>query len=1288
MKKIFLLLMLLPFMAQAQTPGPQPYLPALHVEGKHLYDENGNRVVLHGVMDTPSMYFNSNRWSGGYNATGATNCKNYFKRIFKLLTQREDGGYCNVFRLHMDPAWTNQSGTDFKAGFTQQDGKWYDPHGKEVSGEADIHNFNKKSYETYLKSVYVPLALDALKNGMYCVVRPCGVCPGYLEVGDYYNDYLMYVWDTFSKNDSILKYSGQISIELANEPVTLRASGGASSPRAKKDFFQPIVDKIRSNGFDGIIWVPGTGWQSSYEDYAQYPIEGVHIGYAVHNYTGWYGGSDEAYDKASNKQAYVNTYINQFRKQVPVVDTHPIIITEVDWSPKNSSSGHYNEHGEWVEGNFGTWATGSTSKWGVGYKALLDKCENISMTLSSTGCYLDIDKSLKLGKPYPAFKDAMEAAGLDPADGSGVACFDWYEKFLQVDHPYAAYQRRWTADNGSTFVNPILNGDFPDPDVIRVGDTYYMVSTTFYIFPGCTLLKSKDLVNWEYCANPLQQINNNDNYNLLNGKNHYSQGQWAASLNYHDGKFYIYFISYGKNGEDEGKNILLTAVNPEGQWDMQYMNEHYYDAGWLFDDGEQGDGYLYVACGINDIWVNKLNAKTLQKISSTKVISRPDSGLEGCHMYHIGDYYYIYATYGGTEGSQTIFRSKTPMGEYEECVKSKTDNNPNGRIFAGQHIHQGALVETQTGEWWTVLFKDAGAIGRVPYLEPVTWGEDGWPTLGKNGRDVSYTTSSPKFYKKPDVGQRHPITYLPTNDTFTDLSLGMQWGWNHNPDANAWSLLENPGHLRLHTTGISQTLDQARNSLTQRILGYSPEGIINATSSTLKKKYLPSYGTIKMNIANMAEGDVAGLAVFQDPYCYIGVKMVDGKKRIVYYRSYYTEYNWGAGREDIFEPVETLGDEVEGDLIFLRAVCNFNDNSCQLFYSTDNETYTSFGDGMKMRFTLKYFTGQRFFLFNYATQAAGGYVDIDWFSTEPEYSEEMFYGPGVLNTFTEEDATAKELKVSQTSFSLMPGSTADFTITCTMQSGLKSNVSTACTYTIANGEVCQVSGGTILGKEVGTTEVTATYTDPMGHEISTTFTVNVTIFPLAIGTFNPSLLGTGSYTLTSTGLGKFSGKKGTIGGWYYENGIDFSQRGKYLVVKLNSASLGKPAVRIYDSADIESDHYYSVEMGNQSQVAIDLEEAAKVIDLSHVYYVAFVEQPSSTTSTPSIIIKSLFFSQDGENEIETAIEEVGEPLVEAPVRVEYYGMDGRRLSGLRRGTCIVRRIYGDGHVEAAKIIKK
>ena len=281
---------------------------------------------------------------------------------------------------------------------------------------------------------------------------------------------------------------------------------------------------------------------------------------------------------------------------------------------------------------------------------------------------------------------------------------------LNAQETLKPFNNVWTADQGDgTYINPIVNADFPDCDVIRVGDTYYFVGTTMHHFPGATILKSKDLVSWEYCANPLQQIDSNDAYNLLNGRHHYSQGQWASSLNYHDGKFYLYFICYGRSGVDNTQNILLTTTDPEGLWHMEKMDEHYYDAGWLFDDGEDGDGYLYVACGIGDIWVNKLNPNTLEKISSERVIS-VGNGCEGAHMYHIGDYYYIYATYGGTEGSQTIFRSRNPMGPYEEHE---------GRVFEKQHIHQGALVQTQTGEWWTVLFKDNGAIGRIPYLEPV-----------------------------------------------------------------------------------------------------------------------------------------------------------------------------------------------------------------------------------------------------------------------------------------------------------------------------------------------------------------------------------------------------------------------------------------------------------------------------------------------------------------------------------------------------------------------------------------
>ena len=173
---------------------------------------------------------------------------------------------------------------------------------------------------------------------------------------------------------------------------------------------------------------------------------------------------------------------------------------------------------------------------------------------------------------------------------------------------------------------------------------------------------------------------------------------------------------------------------------------------------------------------------------------------EGPYIQHIGDYYYLYCTYnhnnGSIEnywgGSQTIFRSADPMGPYEECSKLLVD---------GQSIHQGALVETQTGEWWTMLFKDAGAIGRIPYLEPVKW-VDGWPVIGNNGTDVSKNGVK---YKKPNVGTSYPCTYLPTNDTFTGPSLGLQWQWNHNPAGGAWSMMERPGFMRLHTSSVVDT---------------------------------------------------------------------------------------------------------------------------------------------------------------------------------------------------------------------------------------------------------------------------------------------------------------------------------------------------------------------------------------------------------------------------------------------------------------------------------------------------
>ncbi|GJG32173.1 hypothetical protein PRMUPPPA20_02820 [Xylanibacter ruminicola] len=408
-------------------------------------------------MDTPSNYFNGGRWEGSkalgwwdhYNDTGVTNCLAYFEKLFKGMEKAK----CDVFRLHMDPAWTNDPADGYVyAGSVGQ--------ASDASGEADIKKFNPERYQKYMPQLYLKLAEMAMKYGMYVVVRPPGVCPHDLKVGDYYNQYLMYVWDVFSQQEFVKDHAGQISIELANEPVNLRNAQNQDDPKALHDYFQPIVNKIRENGFTGIIWAPGTGWQANYTSYATYPIEGDNIGYAVHDYTGWYGCSDANPDP-QNK-------IEQFHKQVPVVDTNPIIITEVDWSPENpSAQGHYNEHNEWVQPNYGTWSTGSTSKWGKAYKAMLDYYGNISMTLSGTGCLFDIDKLLSTGNVYPAFNGLEEACG--------KACMDWYAEYYTVNYPHADDE----AETGDFYTIESLKADQESFDLM-IGDKTKILLNVLY----------------------------------------------------------------------------------------------------------------------------------------------------------------------------------------------------------------------------------------------------------------------------------------------------------------------------------------------------------------------------------------------------------------------------------------------------------------------------------------------------------------------------------------------------------------------------------------------------------------------------------------------------------------------------------------------------------------------------------------------------------------------------------------------------------------------------------------
>lgn len=487
------------------------------------------------------------------------------------------------------------------------------------------------------------------------------------------------------------------------------------------------------------------------------------------------------------------------------------------------------------------------------------------------------------------------------------------------------------SDNGDgKFTNPVIPGDFPDPDVIRVDDTYYMVSTTMFVFPGVTLLKSKDLVNWEYCSNAVERFDFNPCYDLEDF-NRYGHGQWATSLKYYNGKFRLLFITLDEGG------FTCTATNPEGPWEVTKLKTGYYDPGLFYDD----DGKIYVAEGYGEIFITEVD-ENLDPIGEKTSVYKGDirGGLEGSHVYKRNGYYYLYSTYGGANGIQVALRSKNIYGPYEQKVV--LDETRPGIHFG---MHQGALIETQTGEWWTMLFVDRGPLGRIPSLQPVTWVDD-WPMVGVNGKAV---TTLPK----PDVGKEYPIKVLPTSDEFDAQELGMQWGWNHNPDSTKWSLSERKGYLRLETASVVDSFPKALNTLTQRsLIKYDLDETTVATT--------------KLKLNKMKDGDLAGLAVFQDPYSYLGVQK-EGK-------SYFLVR--------VLDGMLLEKKELNKKTVYLQTSVLNKTGLASFRYSLDGKNYTKMGEDFRMRFRLSVFTGNKICLFNYATEELGGYVDFDFLRME------------------------------------------------------------------------------------------------------------------------------------------------------------------------------------------------------------------------------------------------------------------------------------------------------------------
>ena len=272
--------------------------------------------------------------------------------------------------------------------------------------------------------------------------------------------------------------------------------------------------------------------------------------------------------------------------------------------------------------------------------------------------------------------------------------------------------------HGTTLcVNPLTGTDIPDNDVIRVGDTYYMVSTTMYFCPGAPIMKSKDLVHWQIVSYIYDYLEDDDIYNLRDGGRHaYGRGQWATTLRYVDGVYYALFIA-----NDQRKTYVYRTKDIESSyWERNVIDRAMHDASLLFEDGR-----VFCVWGNGDLRITELEPD-LSAIKEGGVdqllISSPREGInlraEGAHVYHIGDYYYVLEIdwpRGGVR-TETAWRSKELLGEYESKVilQGKFDGRNDG-------VAQGAIFDTQFGDWYAVMFQDHGAVGRIPTLQPVTW---------------------------------------------------------------------------------------------------------------------------------------------------------------------------------------------------------------------------------------------------------------------------------------------------------------------------------------------------------------------------------------------------------------------------------------------------------------------------------------------------------------------------------------------------------------------------------------
>jgi len=495
--------------------------------------------------------------------------------------------------------------------------------------------------------------------------------------------------------------------------------------------------------------------------------------------------------------------------------------------------------------------------------------------------------------------------------------------FLNVLSLYAQQIRNWGDQGDGTYRNPILNADYSDPDVIRVGNTYYMVCSDFH-YIGMQVLKSDDMVNWSI----LSQVYHRFDFPGWNENKRYAGGSWAPSIRYHNGKFWIYFCTY-----HEGL-FMSNASNPAGPWSPLVClkaTEKWEDPCPFWDDN--GQAYLGRSqWRAGPIILHRMSADgTALLDTGTTIYTGPVA--EGTKFYKKDGFYYLSIPEGGVgTGWQTVLRARNIYGPYEKKVVleqgKSTINGP----------HQGALVDTPEGTWWFYHFQSTEPLGRVVHLEPVRW-VDGWPLIGVD-QDSNGIGEPVRAWSKPIQGK--PTVFPQTSDDFSKSQLGLQWQFNHNPADVFWSLTERKGWLTLHALKASQ-LREARNMLTQKVMGYTGEV------------------TVELDVKKLADGQRAGLFCLGNLFNGIGVLREKNQDIL------YLENNGN---------ILNLSSIVSKKIVF-KITLDEVKNLHQCFFSSDGKTFAAVGEPYALK--TGSWKGIRVGLFTYNTLSNQGIVYFDNF---------------------------------------------------------------------------------------------------------------------------------------------------------------------------------------------------------------------------------------------------------------------------------------------------------------------